>query len=127
MIGLQRAAFVGAQSAPGCSGGELAVQGGVHGGDVSDVHTLGLSRFDHSGRFDRVTFVPPQEDGRGDKKYEAGDNSLQGVAEPAAVAVFLDHTGAADLVAVVFEMGVRHMDAVDQPVADPSAVNLRIA
>ena len=49
-----------------------------------------------------------------------------GLAEPAAVAVFLDHTGTADLVAVVFKMGVRHMDAVDQPVADPSAVDLRI-
>ncbi len=83
VIGI-RQDFVGLRHSRGMD--QLAVQGGIQGGDVNDVHALGLSRFDHSGRLDRIAFVPPQEDGRSDEEYKPGDNSLQGVTKPGAVA-----------------------------------------
>ena len=65
---------------------QFALEGRIHGRDAGDIDALGLSRLEHSGGFDSTTLVPPQEDGRGDKQDETGDNPLKGVAQTAAIA-----------------------------------------
>ena len=67
---------------------QLAVKGGIHTGDIRDVHTFSGGGLKHFCRFDCAAFVPPQQNGRENEQQQAGTDPLQGAAQAAAIAGF---------------------------------------